>query len=518
MIVLGDVSGIQRYLFDVSEAGGGQARRLRARSFLVQALAECAALRVLDALHWPAGSSHFLFSGAGKFILRGTGAPTVIQGVAEELNGALLRDTFGELRLSLGAGSGGSEVDDYRQAQAALQRAKATPWRPTGAWEPSQLILPPLDTPCALCRRAPASEDEDDPDTGRPRRVCRHCSQNYRLGRSLPRARHLILRAGAGGAFSWLDIAGELVGGASINVDSRTRVVVGLDGNATAPPGCPPERYVPRRLMASVPLDENGDPVWFVDLAERATGDHLLAVLKADVDSLGVQIERRLQGRTELTEYLQFADALDTFFASELRHEIARDRRWNSIYTVFAGGDDLVMIGPWDVMFRFAEHMRELFHRKFPELTLSAGIALFKPKRPVKTAIEQAEQLLEQAKEAPKDQCAAFGKVWNWEQHGMILREAEQLAGWVQSGQVQRGWLHTLLELVVARHGDTPDLMATARLAYHVDRNYRRNTEARRWADDLVQRFDDANRPEICYLPAIIRHALTATRSADERE
>ncbi len=29
MIVLGDISGIQSYLFDAAEAGGGQARRLR---------------------------------------------------------------------------------------------------------------------------------------------------------------------------------------------------------------------------------------------------------------------------------------------------------------------------------------------------------------------------------------------------------------------------------------------------------------------------------------------------------
>jgi len=29
MIILGDISGIQRYLFDVADAGGGQARRLR---------------------------------------------------------------------------------------------------------------------------------------------------------------------------------------------------------------------------------------------------------------------------------------------------------------------------------------------------------------------------------------------------------------------------------------------------------------------------------------------------------
>ncbi len=51
MVILGDISGIQNYVFDVvAEEGGGQAQRLRARSFFVQLLSEVAALRVLRAL------------------------------------------------------------------------------------------------------------------------------------------------------------------------------------------------------------------------------------------------------------------------------------------------------------------------------------------------------------------------------------------------------------------------------------------------------------------------------------
>jgi CRISPR-associated protein Csm1 len=321
------------------------------------------------------------------------------------------------------------------------------------------------------------------------------------------------------GTFSWLGISGELLQDNRVAVDTNfTGNLIGLDGGPTPPPGCPPGRFVARRLMASIPLDEHGAPVEFVDLSKRATGDQLLAALKADVDSLGVHVEQRLQGRIDLAEFLRFADSLDGFFAGELRQEIANDRQWQSIYTVFAGGDDLVMIGPWDLMFRFAGRVRELFGRRFPALTLSAGISVFKPKRPVKTAIEQADRLLEQAKEAPKDQCATLGQVWNWNDHGTILVEAVRLAGWVHSNQVQRGWLHTLLELAVARHGDPPDPLATARLAYHVSRNYKPGTEPRRWADDLTRHFDDANRPEVRYAPAILRHALTATRSAEERD
>ena len=102
----------------------------------------------------------------------------------------------------------------------------------------------------------------------------------------------LVLRDGSGGDFSWFGISGEQVGDArGVTNRGRTRAIVALDGRETPPPGCPADRFASRRLMASIPLDRDGDPVWFVDLAKRATGDHLLAVLKTDVDSLGVQID-----------------------------------------------------------------------------------------------------------------------------------------------------------------------------------------------------------------------------------
>src|SRR5207244_2333418 len=82
MIILGDISGIQNYVFDVAEEGGGQAQRLRARSFFVQLLAETAALRVLRALEWPLDT--ILLSGAGKFSLQGPGPPEVEKCLAGE--------------------------------------------------------------------------------------------------------------------------------------------------------------------------------------------------------------------------------------------------------------------------------------------------------------------------------------------------------------------------------------------------------------------------------------------------
>jgi CRISPR-associated protein Cas10/Csm1 subtype III-A len=189
MIVLGDISGIQGYVFDVAEEGGGQARRLRARSFFVQLVAETAALRVRRALQW--SPQRVLLCGAGKFTLCGPCTDAAGDRLAAEqqsINNWLQRETSGELRLTLAwAESGESNEAAYQAAQQELQRRKAQPWAPlsSAAWTNASLILDPLDTPCRLCHHAPACEDEVDPD-GEHHRVCRSCFQNREFVRSCP--------------------------------------------------------------------------------------------------------------------------------------------------------------------------------------------------------------------------------------------------------------------------------------------------------------------------------------------
>ncbi len=526
MVILGDISGIQDYIFDVAEEGGGQAQRLRARSFFVQLIAETAALRVLRAFKWPLASIRL--SAAGKFLLQGPGPPDAekcLAGQQEAINEWLLRASRAELRLTLAwDDSAGGAAAGYEAAQRKLQLSKAHPWAPLqqGGWNPSYLMLAPLDTPCSLCGHAPAQEEETVRDTGQVRRVCRTCAFFRELGQRLPQANWLVVRDTPQSTdFELFGLGVAVTNETQLSVDSNTLAVVNLRSPAERPSWCPPERFLERRLMAHVPSDEHGCPVWFTELARQAQGDHLLAVLKADADSLGVRFQNLLN-TGGIEAMARFSEQLDAFFAGRLKLELAGNhdggRRW--IYTIFAGGDDLVMVGPWDVMFDFAGQMREWFTREFDShgLTLSAGLALMKPKRPIKGIVEEAERLLELAKTGMKDQLAAFGQVWNWRHHDDIMKGARQLVEWVKRGDMQRGWLHTLLELAEARHGPKPDALATARLAYHVSRNYRRNTRARHWAERLVQRFDDTENIDVLYLPATVRCALTATRTPGEED
>jgi CRISPR-associated protein Csm1 len=538
MIVVGDLSGIQTYLFDVSDAGGGQARRLRARSFFLQVIPDLAAIRITREFGW--GFESLRMAGAGKFLLEGpapSDAHARLQRLDAELNTALFAEACGELRLSLGwSDDSGSETDQYRQGRDMLQQAKARPWAPLAApgegWNPASLVLPPLDTPCALCGHRRAEEEELD-EAGEVVPVCRRCKSDGEVGRSLPRGRWLLIRDdSADGPTCTFGLRWEITSDDIASVDSSVVAVANLRQPDQSPPDLPARRFWKRPLMCHIPTDGEGAPVWFEHLAKQSRGDSLLGVLKADADSVGAALEETIQGSPTIKPLTFFSQQLDDFFARRLKSELDSNAAWQPIYTVFGGGDDLLLVGPWDVMVDFAGRLNELFQlslkRRGLALTLSAGLALTKWKRPIKFAAAQAEELLEQAKRATasgeataKDQVAAFGQVWKWKHHAVIVGEGKQLARWVDDGVMPRGWLHTLLELATARIGETarnPDPLATARLAHHVARNYRQGSEIRRWGDELGNDFDSRERVETRYLPAIVRYALTATRNPSKED
>ena len=266
----------------------------------------------------------------------------------------------------------------------------------------------------------------------------------------------------------------------------------------------------------------------------------MLGVLKADADSLGVAVSTAI-ARGGAVALRKFSAGLDEFFAQTLEAEKKRaNSPWANVYTVFSGGDDILAVGPWDVMIDFAGHMQSLFNKQFGEgaanspspkpLTISAAVAIIKPRYPVHIAAHQAEELLSHAKTAlaagataPKDSCALLGDLWKWKDHARIVSEGKKLADWVDAGGVQRGWLQTILELNLLRCGkagpqykDIHPASATSKLAYHISRNWPRDGSAREWIEQVAKDFDRQS----SRVSTIVRYAMLATRgknSGDEQ-
>lgn len=535
-LVLGDISGIQNYLFGVNDEGGGQAKRLRARSFVIQTLVETVALKVLDALGW--SWDQVVFATAGKFLLLGESpkdAETVLKRVRREIEEWLVTHLRGELRYAMAwVGRRGlsdpSFAEWFDAVQNWLQRQKLQPWatvaQEEGHWNPVRLMLPPLDTPCALCGRFPATET--DVEDGVPRQICRRCKEDEAIGKKLPISKYLVITRDTAKA----DI--ELMGyGISLIRTDRLPVppdavaaAAGLDESAHPLTEITSDRIIPRQLARHIPTNKEGMPVLFTALAERSQGDTLLAVLKADVDDLGLFVNTTLRSQ-DPSKLKGFSVELDAFFSGWITQQM-RDPPWESIYTVFAGGDDLLLIGPWNVVFDFLGHMQHHFAKSLGtkyQLTFSAGLALTRAKQPIKFAAERAEKLLEQAKTEPaqgaiaaKDQCAAFGGRWKWAEHESIVAAAKQLALWVNEGVCLRGWVQHLLRLAEERHKG--DLRTTARLAYFIARNVPisgfssgNRKVLRYWLEQILDDFDEQKTLPARYLEVICRYALTATRS-----
>lgn len=504
-IILGSLSGIQTFLLDTPETGGGQAQQIRARSFALRIAAEVCALRLLRALDLP--DTALLFSAAGKFALA---ADTLTPEQNEAINAervAVANHLFSQAGQQIRYQVGVSDVAAnaplrvaYDAAQAALLREKMRPgaaiFAAPNGWQPEKMVLP-------------QGKNTDD--------------RYESLGQALPRA-------------AFVGLYDESVPGATELAGWFVRVAPTRTGLPTAPR--PVRVYalsdgatdVPRLRTARHVATENNVLLDFDELAKKATGAPYLGVLKMDADGLGAVIGKTLDDARDWHPLQNLSDRLDTFFAVQLE-VMMQQPRYADIYTVFSGGDDLLLVAPWNVLFDFAFAVRQAFAREFAAdgLTISGGLAVVSRRTPIRRGAAQAEELLEHAKtkpapgyDVPKDSFAAFGQVWKWRDHETVDRTAHQLIAWVERNTMERGWLHTLLGHALNESGDP---LNAARLQYHVHRNYPEagdrdphKSDLREWANRIVREIDRPQSPDAVNLVAILRYALLATRHKGEKE
>ena len=515
MLIVGDISGIQDYLFDLNNTKAGQSRRLRARSFYLQTLTETSALKLLNAIGWQL--NQLVFSAAGKFLLQGDALTEnqekLFEGEVRKLSDWALKRTGARVRLSIVCSSESTSVlDQYNSAMKQLQKAKSRPLSldivQDGKW--NVLPLEGIFPPCAVCYRLKAEDlflaESND-------QVCHGCNTDLRIGKELPHANWLELRNSRSSKTDDLFSLEILTHANCPTCSAETFALFDLNSEKPESFDDPPRLH--RRLGRYTPEAD------FDKLAEGSQGVPYLGILKMDADSLGLAVNTILGGATDFAPLRQFSAKLDEFFARKLQEDMKRNE-WKSLYTVFSGGDDLLIVGPWDVSFRFARHVQKEFVSTFHEhgLTISAGLAIVPSKTPIRRSVEAAEMLLEEAKRAGKNRFATFGQVWKWEEHDTIQHSMTCLVHWVKDNSAERGWLQTLLQMTEQLKTEP---ITTARLVYHIERNYPRvdsdnpqKNALRNWINLRVQDFDNPRTPETRYLPAILRYALNATRKTEK--
>jgi CRISPR-associated protein Csm1 len=560
LLILGGLHGIQNHVLAVKEGQGGLAKRLRARSFQVAAYAESMALDLLCRLNLPL--TQRLMQAGGKFTLLwpyNDRALDVIEEARPRLARWLYQRTGARLTLSLAAWvvsrkgmqnffPGNLERARRHQNRERLREARDQ-LQTEGGWNEDGFLLPfkqpaPGQGLCPVCGLRPAGDGPAD-------RPCRDCLDEQELGGRLPEARLAVFwptkDRGAyetpAGSFSLLPAEAVLPADAAL--------VGALDGYPlSAPASLSAAPLVSRPQVRGIPQGEGG-PLEFDKLAagdeagdEKVRGRQALGCLKLDVDNLGLIFAPGDKNRF-ISRTAALSRSLEAFFSLGIKALIEAGEFRNRIYLLYAGGDDLAALGPWNLTFDFAARLRAEFRRYIgggSELTLSAGLAVIPPHRPVTAALAEAEKLLESSKRAvgpgaiplplkntppgtpEKDRCGAFGLSLPWPDFEKALGEAKQLADWLGAGAVSVGQARRLLGYaekfaLFQKTRDTRYFEYAPLLNRDLTRNWREDSAEQRKAREWAAPLAHPNATEaMSRLGFVCRYALTANRRPGKEE
>ncbi len=229
--------------------------------------------------------------------------------------------------------------------------------------------------------------------------------------------------------------------------------------------------------------DDEGQVLMFNCIADKSDGKKALAVLKADVDRLGMLFSEGLVEKNyTISRIATLSRMLDGFFTSYLN--LLLHEKYPYIYTEYAGGDDLVLIGPWDRIMDLAVEMRQSFKKytcNNPDINISAGISLMHVGEPVTNALRQAENLLEMAKESGRNRISVFGITLDWDTYAQAIENGKWLKKNNEDNEINSGFIYRLLLYYqmnrrVKKEGSLKDAKWRSQLSYDMSRNIKNDT------------------------------------------
>lgn len=554
-LFVGDFTGIQKYIYGISTTAPGTARRLRARSFYVNALLEAVADSFLHALGLPPANL-IMCSGGHFYILAANTKRTqeVLEEKKRELEDWLFKKYEGRISLAVGEITfSGFEMQQFGEvlykANQALEAAKLQPFmrilQKTDGWDETKFRINFGGgvRACSGCGNRVVGEDEE---------LCGECRRDSELGSRLANAIYMAFYE------KKVNDSFELCPGVYMAVYKKIPVDFGTpykvikinDNDLAELQGLPAftgymANYIP--VFSPDPCKEcpgcgnkeealPGQPMFFDCLAKKSKGKAYLACLKADVDDLGNLFVNglRREGDEEvvsISRLATFSRMLNLFFNGVV-NQLLQDR-YSSCYTVYSGGDDLLVVGPWDEVLDLAEELHNCFTRftaNNPNLTFSAGASVFKARFPIAKAIEMAAVNLEKAKEkdtngSPKNQIHIFNEEIKWGDYSYLLEQGKKLERWLLTGVANSAFLHRLLIYAgmfraYREKGVTEGLKFLPMLCYDICRNLPAINDVnedkrafRHWAETLKQ----IDSRELLHLGFLAIYALTGTRMSEGR-
>lgn len=486
LLIQGDVSGIQGFIFDAGKHTRKNAYKiLRGRSFMVSLFSECAALKVLQRLGLPSTSQ--IMNAAGKFVIVAPNTESTVQtvkDVQEELNDWFLNRFYGQVSLGLAtvaAAQKDFEQKDFKALQTkifeSLGRAKLQKFdlirRNAGVMNAFAEKYDGAKGICCYDGKFPAESPAQDDGF-----ACQTCLDILQLGEKLTKAPSLTI-AESPIEDGWKsDIFGYHIGWKKTD-DAVRRWDISLPETADKAMF---DGLARRYINAYVPRDENDKIKTFEDLMKKKDmGKPALMCVKGDIDNLGNLLQKGFASPTFAT-LAGLSRQLNNFFTVWLPSLCETEEAAKDIYTVFAGGDDFYLIGPWLDMVKIVPALRQKFAEYVcnrDDITFSIGMCMNKGDDAV-TMSDMAEAALEQSKAYPdkdnttKNAVTCFGETVSFNDYANLMALEHCLDDFAGKYGLSIGYVYSLPALCemadAAKAGDFTAAAWRSKLVYKTAR------------------------------------------------
>lgn len=559
ILLVGDLSGIQNYIFNITHIGaGGIAKRLRARSLQVNLLSDIVSHKILHLFKLPI--ANILMSSGGKFYIllpNIEGTIDNIRAIKKNIDTWFYNKFNAEINLNIKIiPMSGNNFNNYgevlKRLNQSLQITKKKPFNELfsdkGQWDESKAMFNidfnEEEKLCKACKKFPGESKDNNIF------ICAKCEDDKKIGQELPKVKFIAFYKNDTGKYKdYLGYSFDLLNDPH-RLKQGAYLVLTIDEFIMDPRLPIIHRFITNHISIFISDNEcsacknntgcteknnakENQPKFFECIAFESKGRPMLGYLKADVDNLGGVFACGLKENHEdketkdigtISRIATLSRMLDLFFSGYMQKLI--EKYYPELYTVYSGGDDVLVIGPWDSIIKFAEELNSKF-KKFTcdnkNLTFSAGIAFVKHNYPVFRAVEMADNFLDISKDNGKDRLTVFGHTVQWNEVSDIIKEAKQLQKWLEQKQISAGFTRNLLTYSQMKNefdktGKTSYLKFLPLMTYDIARNLppldskdAEKREIRRWAEDLKE----PSNSKLRNLGIIANYALTANRGGE---
>ena len=434
LFVGGDLSGIQKFLYNISSKKA--AVSLKGRSYYLRQLMENICTGIKQAAETNGAKTvEIIYNSGGKFYLLTDSTPQIVQAVetcTKQVKQKLWVEHKGQLGVNISHVAFNENPDGTIDCQDAIGQEPGYLWKMANA------------------------------------EFAHQKSQKFKD----------ILTDNYQEFFEPISVGGKPKVCAVTGIESPDCVKMPAEGEDE-------EMYVLPSVRQQIQLGEELRVQEGFKTFEEYAGDTNLGILRMDIDGLG---KRFITGFDSIGQYKAFSKRLVDFFEVETRKIQQESAFQPYLNIIYAGGDDLFVVGRWDKVIDFAERIHQETENRFGNegISISGGIAVVHPKFPISKAAElagDAEDAAKQFRNGEKNAFCMLGKIVSWNQEFDYVKSfKQQFVTLIKQYDLSKGILHKLMlyssiadrNKIRRKEGKTEDFSYIWHISYYMTRFMKR--------------------------------------------